>query len=62
MWHFGHSTIGSGVTPSPASSTPLPSAVTNRLTHAKVTTHNLADTNLVVTVELYSRGQVLFLR
>ena len=39
-----------------------PSAVTNRLTHAKVTTHNLADTNLVVTVELYSRGQVLFLR
>ena len=39
-----------------------PSAITNRLTHAKVTTHNLADTNLVVTVELYSRGQVLFLR
>ena len=39
-----------------------PSAVTNRLTHAKVTTHNLADTNLVITVELYSRGQVLFLR
>ena len=39
-----------------------PSAVTNRLTHAKVTTHNLADTNLVVAVELYSRGQVLFLR
>ena len=39
-----------------------PSAVTNRLTHAKVTTHNLADTHLVVTVELYSRGQVLFLR
>ena len=39
-----------------------PSAITNRLTHAKVTTHNLADTNLVVAVELYSRGQVLFLR
>ena len=39
-----------------------PSAVTNRLTHAKVTTHNLADTNLVVAVEIRKRGQVLFLR
>ena len=39
-----------------------PSAITNRLTHAKVTTHNLADTNLVVAVEFYNRGQVLFLR
>ena len=29
---------------------------------AKVTTHNLADTNLVVTAEFYNRGQVLFLR
>ena len=29
---------------------------------AKVTTHNLADTNLVVAVEFYNRGQVLFLR
>ena len=39
-----------------------PSAVTNRLTHAKVTTHNLADTNLVVAVEIRKPGQVLFLR
>ena len=39
-----------------------PSAVTNRLTHAKVTTHNLADTNLVVAVEIHKPGQVLFLR
>ena len=38
-----------------------PSAVTNRLTHAKVTTHNLADTNLVVAVEIRKPGQVLFL-
>ena len=29
---------------------------------AKVTTHNLADTNLIVTAEFYNRGQVLFLR
>ena len=58
---------GQGLTAAPGASTFIfafkqPSAVTNRLTHAKVTTHNLADTNLVVTVELYSRGQVLFLR
>ena len=58
---------GQGLTAAPGASTftfafRQPSAVTNRLTHAKVTTHNLADTNLVVAVELYSRGQVLFLR
>ena len=58
---------GQGLTAAPGASTftfafRQPSAVTNRLTHAKVTTHNLADTNLVITVELYSRGQVLFLR
>ena len=29
---------------------------------AKVTTHNLADTNLVVTAEFYDRGKLLFLR
>ena len=29
---------------------------------AKVTTRNLADTNLIVTAEFYNRGQVLFLR
>ena len=29
---------------------------------AKVTTHNLVTTNLVVTAEFYNRGQVLFLR
>ena len=29
---------------------------------AKVTTHNLADTNLIVTAEFYNRGKVLFLR
>ena len=29
---------------------------------AKVTTHNLADTNVIVAVEFYNRGQVLFLR
>ena len=29
---------------------------------AKVTTHNLADTNLFVAAEFYNRGQVLFLR
>ena len=51
--------------PSPSSFTfafKQPAAVINRLTHAKVTTHNLADTNLVVTAEFYNRGQVLFLR
>ena len=29
---------------------------------AKVTTHNLATTNLVVTAEFYNRGKLLFLR
>ena len=29
---------------------------------AKVTTHNLATTNLIVTAEFYNRGKVLFLR
>ena len=29
---------------------------------AKVTTHNLADTNLTVTAKFYNRGQALFLR
>ena len=29
---------------------------------AKVTTHNLADTNLTVIAEFYDRGKVLFLR
>ena len=29
---------------------------------AKVTTHNLADTNLMVFAEFYDRGKLLFLR
>ena len=37
-------------------------AVADRWTLAKVTTHNLADTNLIVTAEFYNRGKVLFLR
>ena len=58
---------GQGLTAAPGASTytfafKQPSAVTDRLTHAKVTTHNLADTNVIVAVEFYNRGQVLFLR
>ena len=36
--------------------------VSDRWTFAKVTTHNLADTNLTVTAEFYTKGTVLFLR
>ena len=55
--------------PSPISSpSPLiftlkqPKAVSSRWTLAKVTTHNLADTNLTVTADFYTKGTVLFLR
>ena len=55
--------------PSPISSpSPLiftlkqPKAVSSRWTLAKVTTHNLADTNLTVTAEFYTKGAALILR
>ena len=36
--------------------------VSDRWTLAKVTTHNLADTNLTVTAEFYTKGAALILR
>ena len=36
--------------------------VSDRWTLARVTTHNLADTNLTVTADFYTKGTVLFLR
>ena len=36
--------------------------VSDRWTFAKVTTHNLADTNLTVTAEFYAKGNLLILR
>ena len=37
-------------------------SIANRWTLAKVTTHNLADTNLTVTAEFYTKGAALILR
>ena len=37
-------------------------AVSSRWTHAKVTTHNIADTNVTVTAKFYSTGFALILR
>ena len=39
-----------------------PKAVSSRWDLARVTTHNLADTNLMVTAEFYNKGSVLILR
>ena len=39
-----------------------PKAVSSRWTLAKVTTHNLADTNLAVTADFYTKGTKLILR
>ena len=39
-----------------------PKAVSSRWTLAKVTTHNLADTNLTVKAEFYTKGNFLILR
>ena len=36
--------------------------VSDRWTFAKVTTHNLADTNLTVTADFYTKGTTLILR
>ena len=47
--------------PSPLTFT-LKQPKADRWTHAKVTTHNLADTNLTVTAEFYAKGNLLILR
>ena len=39
-----------------------PSAASSRWTHAKITTHNLATTNLTITANFYSKGFALLLR
>ena len=39
-----------------------PSAVSARWTHAKVTTHNLATTNITATAKFYNTGFALILR
>ena len=39
-----------------------PSAASSRWTHAKITTHNLAITNLTITANFYSKGFALLLR
>ena len=47
--------------PSPLTFT-LKQPKADRWTLAKVTTHNLADTNLTVTAEFYAKGNLLILR
>ena len=39
-----------------------PSAASSRWTHARITAHNLAATNLTVTANFYSKGFALILR
>ena len=39
-----------------------PSAVSARWTHAKITTHNLATTNITATANFYNQGFALILR
>ena len=40
----------------------MPRSMEKRWTHAKITTHNLAATNLTVTANFYSKGFALLLR
>ena len=40
----------------------MPRSMEKRWTHAKITTHNLAITNLTVTANFYSKGFALLLR
>ena len=57
------SVVGSTATPTIYTFTlKQPKDVSSRCNLAKVTTHNLADTNLTVTADFYTKGTTLILR
>ena len=57
------SVVGSTATPTIYTFTlKQPKDVSSRCNLAKVTTHNLADTNLTVTADFYTKGTALILR